>query len=140
MAKITFPGLSRYERQLQKLGMEGDRITGQAIYAGASVVADEIRQNIRTLPENTGVTKRGLEEGFGIAPLRDDNGFRNVKAGFDGYNEAGRPNQLMARIMESGTSKVQKHPFIAPAVRKSRKKAEETMERVLNEEIEKIMK
>lgn len=139
MAKITFPGLADYERQLSSLFKNTDRIVGAAIYAGADIVADAIKRNIGTLPQKTGVTKRGLEDGFGIAPLQEDRGYLNVKLGFDGYNENGVANVLMARVFESGTSTVPKHPFVRPAVNATRKAAEAKMAEVLDAEIKKLM-
>ena len=80
------------------------------------------------------------------APMQDQNGYLNVKIGFDGYNRTktdqypqGQPNQLVARGVESGTSWKQKHPFIWPAVTRARKKAEEKMAEVLDYEIAKLM-
>lgn len=140
MAKITFKGLEEYERLLSRLGKDSGRIAGMAVYQGADIVADAIRKNIASLPQRTGVTKRGLESGFGISPMQDDNGYRNVKLGFDGYNDNGVPNVLMARVFENGTSKVPKHPFVRTAVNASRKQAEAKMAVVLDEEIKKIMK
>ena len=140
MAKITFPGLRDYELKLSRMSKDIDRIAGAAIYEGADILADAIKQNIRNLPSKTGVTKRGLESGFGIAKMQDDNGYRNVKLGFAGYNENGVPNVLMARIFESGTSKVPKHPFVRPAINKVRKQVEQKMKDVVDEEIEKIAK
>lgn len=139
MAKISFPGLEQYERKLSTLFKNTDQIAGAAIYAGADIVADAIKRNIGTLPQKTGVTKRGLENSFGIAPLQDDRGYLNVKLGFDGYNENGVANVLMARVFESGTSKVPKHPFVRPAVNASKKQAEAKMAEVLDAEIKKLM-
>lgn len=138
MAKITFPGLGDYELMISRLSKGADDIAGRAIYAGAEIVADAVKANIRALPSKTGATRDGLLEGFGIAPLQDDNGYYNVKLGFDGYNENGVPNVLMARVFESGTSKVPKHPFVRPAINASRKQAEAEMARVLDTEIQKI--
>lgn len=140
MARIRFQGLEAYERQLSALGRGVPEICEKAVDAGADIVADEIRRGIGTLPQKTGVTARGLSAGFGISPVRNDNGFINVKLGWDGYNENGVANQLMARVMESGTSKVKKHPFVRPAVNRTKKQAEARMAEVLDEEIEKIMK
>ena len=90
--------------------------------------------------------KRGLIDGFGISGLQNDNGFHNVKLGFDGYNATktedypnGQPNQLVARGVESGTSWKQKKPFIRPAINASRKEAEKKMAEVIDEEIQKLM-
>ena len=139
MAKITFKGLEEYERLLSRLGKDSGRIAGMAVYQGADIVADAIRKNIASLPQRTGVTKRGLESGFGISPMQDDNGYRNVKLGFDGYNDNGVPNVLMARVFENGTSKVPKHPFVRTAVNATRKQAEAKMTEIIDVEMQKIM-
>lgn len=160
MAKITFKGLEEYELRLSRMGKETTRIAGAAIYEGAAIVADEIKKGIRGLPVVTGygtetnplpggvtsAQKQGLLDGLGIAPMQDQNGYLNVKIGFDGYNRTktdqhpqGQPNQLVARGVESGTSWKQKHPFIRPAVTRARKKAEEKMAEVLDYEIAKLM-
>ena len=140
MARLRFRGLAEYERQLSQLQRGTDEIAGKAIYAGAEIVADAIKQNIQGLPSKTGTTRQGLLEGFGIAPLQDDSGYLNVKIGFDGYNAKGVPNALMARLFESGTSKVPKHPFVRPAINASKSRAEAEMARILDQEIEKITK
>lgn len=140
MAKISFPGLRDYELRLSRLGDQAPSIIGKAVYAGADIVADAVRSGIKGLPERSGVTKRGLEDGFGISPMQDDSGYLNVKLGFDGYNADGVPNVLMARVMESGTSKVPKHPFVRPAVNQAKGAAEARMAEVIDEEIDKLMK
>ena len=139
MARLRFTGLKDYEMQLSRLKRGADEIAGKAIYAGSEIIADAIKQSIQGLPSRTGATKQGLLDGFGIAPLQNDSGYLNVKTGFDGYNAKGVPNALMARVYESGTSKVPKHPFVRPAINASRKRAEAKMAEVLDEEIKKIM-
>lgn len=161
MAKITFPGLKDYELMLSRLEGATDDMIGRAVYAGAGIVADAVKQGIQSLPVVTGygtdtnplpggvtaAQKAGLLDGFGISKLQDAGGYLNVKLGFDGYNRTrtemypqGQPNQLVARGVESGTSWKQKKPFIRPAATRSRKAAETEMKRVLDEEIEKIAK
>lgn len=161
MAKITFPGLNDYELMISRLSKGVDDIAGKAIYAGARIVADAIKENIKALPivrgygttENPlpgGVTapqKAGLIDGLGISPMQSDAGYLNVKIGFDGYNATktekypqGQPNQLVARGVESGTSWKQKKPFIRPAINASKSRAEAEMARILDQEIEKITK
>ena len=161
MAKITFPGLNDYELMISKLSKGVDDIAGKAIYAGAGIVADAIKENIKALPIVRGygtekdplpggVTapqKAGLIDGLGISPMQNDAGFLNVKIGFDGYNATktekypqGQPNQLVARGVESGTSWKKKSPFIRPAINASKQRAEDEMARILDKEIEKVMK
>ena len=86
-------------------------------------------------------------ESFGIAKMQDDHGFRNVKIGFDGYNEVktksfpnGQPNVMVARIFNSGTSFSSKQPFFDKAVRATRSTAKQKMIEVAEKELEKIAK
>lgn len=160
MAKITFKGLSEYEVQLSKLGKAAEGMIRKAVYSGAGVVADEIRTGIENLPIVSGygtkeeplpggvtkAQKQGLLDGLGLTPMRNDNGFQNVKIGFDGYNKTktkkfpnGQPNTLVARGVESGTSWKKKKPFVRLSVNKAKPVAEQTMQTILDNEIKKIM-
>ena len=162
MAKITFPGLAEYELMLSRLSQGADSIAGKAIYAGAEIVADAIRSNIQGLqavPDEVGAiayaekspapltesAKEGLLDGLGISSMQDDNGYYNVKIGFDGYNglktrkfPQGQPNVMIARSLESGSSIAPKRPFVRPAVNAVKKQAEAKMAEIIDEEIEKI--
>ena len=146
MAKFQVgPGMDKYLSKLQNLEFQTDEMIGNAIYKGADIVADAIKANIQNLPSSacTETEKAGLLSGFGIAKMQDENGYFNVKAGFDGYNEdvtkrypRGKPNSMIARSIEGGTSWKPKHPFIGPAVRTTKDQAEQ----VMAEEIEKQIK
>ena len=97
MAKITFPGLKDYELMLSRLEGATDDMIGRAVYAGAGIVADAVKQGIQSLPVVTGygtdtnplpggvtaAQKAGLLDGFGISKLQDDGGYLNVKLGFE---------------------------------------------------------
>lgn len=160
MATLTFKGLQDYELKISRVFKDTEKVCGRATYAGAKIVADEMKKSIEALPIVNGygtaekplpggvtaVQKRGLIDGFGISGLQNDNGFHNVKLGFDDYNGTrtktypqGQPNALVARGVESGTSWKQKHPFVRPAVNRSRKRAEAAMAEALDKEVEKIM-
>lgn len=163
MGIFIFKGLEEYELKLSKLEAGTEKIIGKAIYAGAGIMADAVRKNIASLPivppKNSfgtattpisGVTaaqKAGISEGFGISKMELDNGYYHVKLGFEGYNRtktkkypSGQPNILIARSVENGTSFRSKHPFVSPAVRGSRKAAEQKMKEVLDEEINRLEK
>lgn len=149
MAKFQVgQGIDEYISQLQNLEFNSEDIIGRAIYKGADIVADAIKANIEVLPASacTDVEKAGLMSGFGIAKMQDENGYFNVKAGFDGYNEDvtkkwphGKPNSMIARSIEGGTSWKAKHPFIAPAVRSSRDAAEKAMAEEIEKSIQETM-
>lgn len=133
MAKMTFKAGDDYALKLSKLATSSEEIAKKAIHEGASIVADAIRPRI---PVDTG----DLAASFGITPIsKDENGNWNAKLGFDGYDRKGTANQVKARAIESGTSKMQKRPFVRPAVNASKAQAVAAMERVIDEETKKIM-
>ena len=160
MATITFKGLEEYEKKIASMAKGIDEICGAATYEGASIVADEIRKSIESLPVVSGVgteknplpggvtatQKRGLLEGLGIAKMQNDGGFYNVKIGFDGYNKTktkkypkGQPNQVVARGVESGTTWKKKYPFVRPAVERARKAVQAKMAETVDKGIKKVM-
>lgn len=167
MAKFTVKAGDEYAIKLSRLVQGSEEIAKKAVYAGANIVANEVRRRLESnleesaaareskrkrprktgvLPESTGIDQGpekstgALAESLGIAPIdRDEDGVINAKIGFDGYDEKGVPNQLKARAMESGTSTQQKRPFVRPAVKATRKQANEEMGRVVEEEIKKRM-
>ena len=83
---------------------------------------------------------------FGLSPMRDDNGYVNTKAGFDGYGRHqtpsfpnGVPNAVVARSCESGTSWMKKQPFMRKSVNGARAVAVAAMAAKFDEEIKKQM-
>lgn len=156
MAKMTIRGMEEYTRKLSKLGEQQEEVSKKAVYSGAGIVADEIKRRLEINlqdPSYLGSQKGGIRkneyyeqtgdllDSLGIAPIQvafGDLG-TSTKVGFDGYDKHGVPNQLKARAMESGTSTMQKRPFVRPAVNASRKKAQVSMGKVVEEEIKKII-
>ena len=161
MPTIKFKGMDEYLNRLEALYVNTDKMVGEAIYKGADIVADETKGALKGLPTDNRsklkageqrssineIQKQGLIHSFGIAPLRDDSGFINVKTGFDGYNRLisknypiGQPNVMVARALESGTSFMKKNRVITRATNRARKPCEEAMKKSVEESIEKIMK
>ena len=141
-------GIDKYIQQLTNLEFRADEIAGRAIYKGADIVANAIKANIQALPASacTVVEKAGLLSGFGIARKQEQGGYINVKAGFDGYNDNvtakyphGKPNSMIARSIEGGTSWKPKHPFVGPAVRATKDAAERAMAEEINKSLNQIM-
>lgn len=161
MAKMKVgTGIDRYIQKLVNLEFASPHTAGKAVYEGAKIVADAIKAEIDALPvekarknseddKATGITQRqkdGLRDGFGIATMRQDGSFYNVKTGFHGYNKqvtrkypSGQPNAMIARSVEGGTSFRKKNPFVSRAVRKVKGQAEKKMAEVVDQEIKKIM-
>lgn len=162
MAKfIVGKGLENYIAYLQSINAATDEVIGEAVYEMAKVVADKVRANIEALPAVSNEAniatyrqgysrlsepeKQGLLDGFGISPMQDDDGYINVKLGFDGYNSVktkkypqGQPNALIARVTESGSSYREKTPFIRLAANAARKAAEKAGQAKIDEKIRAI--
>ena len=137
MARFSFKAGEDYAIKLSKLATNSEEIAKKAIYEGVTIVADEIKKNLQGVlsDEATG----DLVESFGVTPIeKDDNGNWNAKVGFDGYDRDGTPNQLKARVIESGKSGQPKKPFVRPAVNKTRKQVVKKMEEVIDDEIQKL--
>lgn len=164
MATIEFKGIDEYAKVLAKVGQGSKGIIKAAVYEGADVVADAMRNAVSALPviseqeaiidwrqhrPSDGITaaqKQGLASGLGLSPMKDEGGYIFTKAGFAGYNGVytkaysnGQPNALIARSLESGSSARKKHPFIRPAVNRAKAAAEARMGAKLDEMLSKIV-
>lgn len=160
MAKIEMKGLDEYLIRLSRMEQASkEEICGRAIYQGAGIVADAIREELKRLPtdESFGTTsnpakgikavqKAGLIQSLGITSMKEKDGFLNVKIGFDGYNKVktarwpkGQPNTMVARAAESGTTWLQKSPFVRTGVRSSKKAALDAMKKTVDEATANIM-
>lgn len=160
MAKFQFEGIDNYIAQLEKIYGDTDEIIGAAIYQGAGIVMKSVVSAIdnlvtddrfgtaesKTVGPNS-YQKEGLRRSVGIAKLRKDGSFWNVKIGFDGYNgiktkrwPQGQPNAMVARSVESGTSWMQKQPFMRRAENSSKVKCEQAMANEIDKQITKRVK
>ena len=163
MAKIAFQGGDEFGERLNKLCNTDTRgIVTRAVAKGAGIVADAIRVAIDALPTQkaihlqkgaklTAVQEHEMEDikaSFGITPVKTDkNGFTHAKVGFDGYGSKptkkypkGVPNQLVAASIERGSSVRQKHPFVRPAVNKTRAEAINAMDESIDADIQAIFR
>ena len=147
LATIKFKKGDEYALRLSKLETGAEGIAKKALYAGAGVVADRIKNNLGSVPKIPAYQKNDLMNGFGITPMRNGGGMWDVHIGFDGYGSRptanyprGKPNQMIARAIESGTSFRPKTPFVRPAINSSRAAALAEMQRTIEEELNKIMK
>lgn len=156
MARMTFKAGDDYMLKLSRLNNRSEEIAKKAIRKAAGIVTDKIRENLEVnLRDPESAAKSGtalfknyynkptgaLSDSLGITPItKDKDGWWNAKVGFDGYDGRGVPNQLKARVMESGSSTIKKRPFVRPAVQATKTKAVRAMGEVVDEEIEKTMK
>lgn len=156
MAKFKITGLDAAFSALGELSEESEGIAKMCVYDGAGIVADAVKRNINGLPtrnpkEHTrrprGATpdeKAALAKGFGIATMRTGGGTVETVLGFDGYDghptkkyPKGHAISMIARTIESGSSWLNKTPFLKPAFNSSKAAAEEAMAARFDKEISK---
>ena len=134
---MTFMAGDEFALALSRLATQSDEIAKKAIYEGAKVVADKIKSNLEGVL--SGNESGDMLASFGVTPIdRDSDGNWNAKIGFDGYDSNHVPNQLKARVLESGSSRQPKKPFVRPAVNATKRTAVEKMGQVINEEIQRL--
>lgn len=148
MAAVIFirKPLDDFVENLDKIAGMTDDIARQALYVGAKIYADAMKDEL------TGVIKDkrrdALIAAFGITPHRQDRNFNyTTHLGFDGYQTVGDrqvPFQLIARSINSGAKlsenrEIKATKFAENAVKKNKQRAQEamreTVERLINEQI-----
>lgn len=134
MAKIEFAGLDEYMGKIRALGLGVEGFIKQAVYPAAGMVIEEIK---RSTPVSDG--GGDLRDSEILIKFQNDAGYIYTQIVFDGYDRNGVPNALKANALESGTSKMQKQPFIRPAVNRIKGAAQIEIERQFNEIINKKM-
>lgn len=136
MAKISFPGFESYEKALQELGADAEKICKAAVYDGAAIVADAIRASYYSQPHPYSEHGNEVIKSMTLSKIRNDDGYVNTKVGFVGYDSEGTATAIIARTLESGNSHQRKKPFIRPAVNRSK----ETAIRAMGEKIDQMTK
>lgn len=136
MAKMTF-NMMDFTDNLITIRDNSRGMCKRAVYEGAEVALDAIRQAVKALPEEkhngktdmmygvTSIEKDGLLSGLGATKMEDENGTIYTKIGFSGYNglktkkyPKGQPNAMIARSICKGTSFRKRIPFVDKAVKK----------------------
>lgn len=153
MAKAETISIDNFLKDLDTRSKEFKDMAGRSLYEGAAILADELRKGIEDLPERKGSVKKGemargvtpqqkkaLLDHMGVTRMQNNDGTYDIKIGFQGYDDditkaypKGHPVSMIARSVESGTSFLQKTPFIRPAANKAKALAEEAMRKKLEE-------
>lgn len=139
MFNLDFSEFSALTKRFEELGDRVVEVGKPTVYSGAAVIADEIRKRMEQNLKGSKYSTGDMENSFGIARVKVLAMEINTKIGFNGYDSKGVPNQLKARVMESGSSKQAKRPFIRPALNGAREPAQEKMVETANQEISKII-
>lgn len=159
--KLEVLGIEELIGQLEGLAESSGEMYKRAAYAGAKVVADELKKGLNNLkvvkarwgtPEKplegvTAARKADLIASMGISPIENDGTKTTVSIGFHGYGSRptkhfpqGIPNQMLMRSVESGTSFMVKQPVVRPAVNRAKKQAEAAMEKEVTDFLAKKIK
>ena len=149
MAKCEVISVDNFIKDIDARSKDFEKMAGAAIYKGAAILADQLRANIEALPERPRSSKKGemvkgvtkqqkqaLLDHMGISKMQNVDGTYDIKIGFEGYDNDktksypnGHPISMIARSVESGTSFLQKTPFIRPASQKAKGPAEQAMKK-----------
>ena len=156
--ELTIFAYERAEKKLQSF-------IKPSVYQGASFMSKKIVNALEALPtqdrkDGSGlppfiakgkkvesistIQKQDIINGFGIAPFENQNGFVNIKIGFDGYGSyktkrfpRGIPNVLIVRSLEKGTDFLKKNNVITKTVKSNEKKTVKILEEEFNKRITK---
>lgn len=138
-------GLEDMSRKLTELGEKAQGVASMGLYDGAGVMADCIKlaaESIHTAPFHYAVfiTREPspeekaavLQAKMGIAKFQKNGAEVNTSVGYQntGYAEVAgktKPIPQIANSINSGTSFMQKQPFIRNAVNKGKNKASEAI-------------
>ena len=157
--QMKVDGMEEISETLTRLADKAPSVAAQALYDGAGIMAEEIRrgaESIRTEPfryANNGATRLPSPEekeivtgaGAGIAKF-DKNGTEvNTSVGYraSGYadlNGKKKPVPLIVNAINSGTSFMNKQPFIRKAANSGSPKAMAAMKAKIESAFEEITK
>lgn len=136
MAKAAFMLDEDFAIKLSRLDTDINEIAKKAIYEGAKIVADTMKVNLESVLSDEATGQ--LVEALGITPIGMLGGEWSAHIGFDGYDTNGVAFQLIARVLESGTSTRQKKPFVRKTMNQTKTKVAAVMQAVVEEEYQKI--
>lgn len=133
MPKIQSSGIDDVVSVFSDLEKDIDSIAKMGIYDGVAVVADALKAACPQGPTGD------LAESVGVARMRQAGGGWNTIVGFSGYDANGVPNQLKARVLESGRSvggkTVAKHPFVRKTVNRVRNQVVAAIQKQIEDQI-----
>ena len=147
VATAKFIDTSDFEIRLNRSATDFKRIAEKAIRAGAAIIATRMQERLNDVL-SVDAQNGKLVQALGITPVKRGRNFDyNAHIGFDGYQlpaygkfPQGVPFQLIARTFESGAGDWRpKTPFAKPAVNDTKEQVRLIMNRVAEEEFQKIM-
>ena len=160
---ISTEGLTEVSEMLGKLGSKAEEVASKALYDGAGIVADAFSAAANSIvtepfhylarPDITGTKrypspeeKAAIQGKSGIAEFNKHGSEVDTLIGISGAagyaDVAGKPKavRLIARSINSGTSFMQKQPFIRKAAKSGGAKALNVMKAYIEDAFGKITK
>lgn len=157
--QMKVDGMAEISETLEKMAEDAPKVAAKALYQGAGIMAKEVTKGVATIrtapfkyagngqtrlpsPEEKAVVQKGA---VGIAKF-DKNGTEvNTSVGFKnaGYAKmAGKtvPIPKIVNAINSGTSFMQKQPFVRKAARAGTNKAINAMKEVIETEFQAMTK
>lgn len=128
MAKLVFDGIDEYMKKLAELGADIDKAARFAVYPAAGYVLDELKA---ATPVRTGA----LRDSETLTKFTTEADSVYTEIVFEGVDAQGSPNAVKARVLESGTSKRKKKPFIRPTLSRVSARATQMMSEKMDEYI-----
>ena len=156
--QMKVEGLKELSEMLSQMGEESGKIAAGGLYEGAGVMADEIKkgaEGIKTSPFHYAVfvtrdpspeeKAAVLEAGVGIAKFNKNGsevdtsvGYRN--AGYTTINGKTKPIPQIVNAINSGTSFMQKQPFVRKAATTGAKKAGDAITKYIEAKFDALIK
>lgn len=142
MGRILSTGLDDLVAELDGLAQHLKGIGKYALYDGAGLMADAVKEAAGSLPYK-GSTKAQIQAAVGIVKFRDTGDGSSTSVGFDGYFSGGKdgkgfPIPFFVREVEGGTSKIPAHPFVRKAANATKASAEAAILAAADEKIKQI--
>ncbi len=152
MANVTLALPDSLMAQLSKAGSELERIADAALAAAAKPVSASMQSQLQaalSVPRSYPRRSSGeLISALGVTPVRISKGVYNIKVGFaeprrgKTGRKGAKSNAMVANLMEHGHSGRNggqtPAPFVKPATKAAKQEAEETLRRVVEDELQKI--
>jgi len=143
LAKVTMKMPDEIMERFTKLGNETDRIIDSCLEAGGEVALGFVRDGLAgVVGTDTKYPSRStgeLQQALGLSkPRLNRRGVRDVKVGFHEPRSDGRPNTLIANVLEYGKSGQPPKPFLKQARNQAKKPVTDAIERQFEEEVSKL--
>jgi len=143
MAKATVTLPTEVMERFSRLGTETDRIIDSCLEAGGDVALGFVRDGLEgVVGKDTKFPSRStgeLQQALGVSPPKlNRRGMRDVKVGFHEPRSDGRPNALIANVLEYGKSGQPPKPFLKQARQQARKPVTAAIEERFDEEVNKL--